>query len=229
MKKKLLGILILCIVVVLPVSAGDIAEFVNLGFSENGRYFLFGQYGYQADEMVTYADLYFVDVAGNCFVEDGVHHGQYGSVLEPGQEPNGGLFTLFSQVYSLKDRYGIKPLRKGRPLYYRLEGNTDGVNLSFRDFETGTKYAVALNQSVIGEDGKASSSFYIDVVITDKNGREGSYQVGLPEYRRKGVKEYTIEKILLAPDGNSLVFVIAKTIYDGESPDIRYMVETLKP
>ncbi len=229
MKKKHIGFLFLISLVLFPAGAGDIAEFVNLGFSEDGRYFLFGQYGYQTEDTVTYADLFFIDVAENSFVKNGVHHGRYGAALAPGQEPNGGLFTLYGQVKDLQDRYGIKPLRKGRPLYYRINGKNDGVNLDFRDFETGKRYSVALNQSVLGEGGDVESSFYLDVSIIDAADKQQSYQVGLPDYKREGVTEYTVEKILLAPDGDSLVFVIAKTIYDGESPDIRYMVETLKP
>lgn len=225
--------LILFFVPALFLFAGDSAEFVNLGFSEDGRFFLFGQYGYQAEETRLYADLFMVDVTKNQFVPNGVHRGTYGTVLEPGQSADGGIFTLWNEAYPQIREHGIKPVRKGRPLYIRITDNSDGVNLDFRDFETGWHYVVSLNQTVLGDGGDVESSFYIDVKRDksdiDSTAQVSSYEVGLPDFRRAGVTDYTIERILLAPNGKALVFVIAKTIHGaGGSPNIRYMVETLR-
>lgn len=230
MRKKIMIIMALLLLGgAASLFAGDIAEFINLGFSEEGKYFLFGQYGYDPDNTRSYAELYLVDVKRNSFVANGVHKGAYGAALEPGQAPDGALFTLFREIFPQLDHYGIQHVRKGRPLYIRIADNSDGVNLNFRDFETGWQYEISLNQTVIGEGGNVESSFYLDVKRSRSGAAARTYQVGLPDYRRDGVSAYTIERILLAPDEASLVFVIAKTIYDGDDPDIRYMVETLTP
>ena len=51
--------------------------------------------------------------------------------------------------------------------------------------------------------------------------------VGLPDYRREGVKSYRIKQIIAGPDEESLVFVVQKIQEDTEGVDIRYMVETV--
>ena len=38
-------LLLLFVGLIIPVVAGDVATYVNLGFSVNSRYFLFGYYG----------------------------------------------------------------------------------------------------------------------------------------------------------------------------------------
>ena len=52
--------------------AGDIARFVNLGFSHDNRYFMFAQYGVKEGTSFPYADLFVVDVPTNRFASQGV-------------------------------------------------------------------------------------------------------------------------------------------------------------
>ena len=52
--------------------AGDVASFVDKGFSEDGKYYVFGQYGKTDKKYQGYAEIYQVDIAANDYVENGV-------------------------------------------------------------------------------------------------------------------------------------------------------------
>ena len=54
------------------VYAGDLANFVNLGFSADGTKFAFGQYGLQDKTYRAYAEIYAVDVETNTFLPNGI-------------------------------------------------------------------------------------------------------------------------------------------------------------
>ncbi len=228
MKNRLILLIVLSFIFVAGLFAGDKAELVNLGFSPDGRFFLFGQYGYDGENSKSYADIYLVDVEKNLFVPGGVFKGEYISSLEPGQSADGGLFTLLESVGSLRDKYNIDYLKKGRPLYIRIEESEESMEtLDFRDFETGTHYKMNLSQDIkSNEEGiPLDSSFYIDLSFTSSAGREVPFTIGHPDYRRKGIGEYRIERVITDPKGHSIVVIIAKIDTDL---NVRYMVETLK-
>ena len=73
-------------------SAGDIARFVNLGFSPDSRYFMFGQYGIQEKGSAPWAESYIVDVKANAFVPRGVHKVTGSQPVDPGTDGIGALF-----------------------------------------------------------------------------------------------------------------------------------------
>lgn len=228
MKKRLILLLILSFTLAATLSAGDKAEFVNLGFSPDGRYFLFGQYGFNEENSKSYAEIFLVDVEKNLFVNGGVYKGEYVSSLEPGQSTDGALFTLLESVVSAKNKYNIDYLKKGRPLYIRIEESEESMDsLDFRDFETGSHYLLDLNQDVKSEkEGAAvSSSFFIDLSYTSSAGKEVPFSIGHPDYRRKDISGYRIERVITDPEGHSIVIVLAKIDKDL---NVRYMVETLK-
>ena len=52
--------------------AGDVASFVDKGFSEDGKYYVFGQYGKTDKKYQGYAEIYQVDIAANDYVDNGV-------------------------------------------------------------------------------------------------------------------------------------------------------------
>ena len=93
MAKKLL-FLPLLLILAGTLSAGDHAAFVNLGFSNNSRYFMFGFYGVN-EESSPYSEIYLVNVHANDFVPEGVKRGIYRVPIEPGQEGAGAFFTLY--------------------------------------------------------------------------------------------------------------------------------------
>jgi predicted secreted protein len=87
---------------------------------------------------------------------------------------------------------------------------------------------VALIQGTGTTDSYPSSSFSLAITIVEKDGRTRTLAAGNSAYRRPGVKAYHIQQIILAPDGNSLVFLIQKEEQDTHGSNIRYMVETVR-
>ena len=228
MKKRLTIMIFLSFIATAALCAGDKAEFVNLGFSPDGRYFLFGQYGYMSEQSLSYADLYLVDVQKNIFVSGGVLKGEYTNSLEPGQSADGALYKLLESALTLKNRYGIDFLEKGRPLYIRIDESEESLDsLDFRDFETSSHYGMTLTKSIIsdGEGIPEKSSFHIDLDYTGNSGNTVSFKIGHPDFMRKGIGDYRIERVLTDPLGDSIVIILAKIDRDL---NIRYMVETLK-
>ena len=60
MKRRGVLALILLLSVAFALQAGDVASYVNLGFSVNSQYFLFGYYGIDDASSQPYAELYLV-------------------------------------------------------------------------------------------------------------------------------------------------------------------------
>lgn len=223
--------LVICSLILISIShlfGGDTARFVNLGFSGDGAYFMFAQHGFQADTGKAYSDLFVVDVYRNVFTTGGVKHGEFETAIEPGQSSDGALYTLLEDSITERDRYGISYLEKGRPLYIRIADSDEeeiSNSLEFRDFETETRYSIDLKQNIMGESMDVKSSFYIDLNIVHKNGVSKDLKIGHPDFVRNGITEYTINRILLSPGEEALVFIISKTDTDL---NVRYMIETVK-
>jgi predicted secreted protein len=210
--------------------AGDIAVFQNLGFSPDARYFMFAQHGIAEKNSIPYAELYVVDVAANRFAPQAAGGGlKSTTAVEAGHDGRGALFTLLEENIGIKKRYRIDHLVMGRLLYVLLNGEPPREKLEFRDFESGKKYNIDLIQSASGSGDQIKASFHLRVRVTDAKGRPADYTVGLPDYRRQGVKRYRLKQVLLGPDERSLIFVVEKEEVDTSGVNIRYMVETLKP
>jgi len=228
--------LILVLLLLLPVSAliaGDLAVLENLGYSADGRYFMFGQHVLITDAGQAYAEIAVVDVARNDFVPGGWKKSGWDLRMLPNLVSRGALYELLSDHTDLKDRYGINHLEQGRLLYTRSNGDDTEVEntetedsssvLEFRDFERGREYELVLNQQN-AEGEEAAASFSIDLTVTDASGAVSTYSVGNPDRRRAGVSAYRIVRVWIGPEGRSLVIAVAK-----EAPDlsVRYMVETV--
>jgi predicted secreted protein len=235
MKKAVICVLILLLGA--QTWAGDMAQFVNLGFSNNGRYLMFGQYGFAQEKSETYASIFMVDVQANLFLPQGIFNQTVGNWPNPGATADGLFFTLLESASPLRRKFNINYLQKGRLLYIAsslVDGaatqanlTTADIPLSFRDFQDNKEYEVSLRSIVNGSGVQVSSSFKIMLTITDGAGRRHNYEVGHPTFIRNGVSGYSIEQVLLAPN-NGLVFVVARHEYSPSGGNnIRYMVETL--
>lgn len=227
MRKRGILAIILC-VTALWAFAGDAAVFQNLGFSPDGKYFMFAQYGVSEGSSLPYAELFTVNVAANRFVFGGVKKSIAKIAVEPGTDGRGALFNLLSEALPAKKKHGIDHAFTGRLLYILLDGAEPKPELEFRDFQTARKYKVTLIQSSTGSGTDVKSSFHLLVTIEESSGQTASYTVGLAGYWREKVKRYRVKQILLAPDGRSLVFAMEKEEVDSSGSNIRYMVETLK-
>jgi len=229
MKKRSILAALAFAAALIPAYAGDVATFVNLGFSPDSAYFMFGQFGVDQTTLAPYAETYLVDNKKNDFVPNGVARKVFPKArIEAGQDASGAFYTLFSDEVSLARKYKIDHLLPGSLLYVLLDGQEPPATLSFRDFKTGSTYDIALNQKVVETTGSVSSSFGIAITVSAKDGTVRRVTGGSPDIHRSGVKAYAIRRIVGAPDGRTLVFIIEKRLVDTSDGGIRYMVETVK-
>jgi len=218
-----------CILLVAAAAwSGDVAQFDNLGFSSDGRYFMFGQHGILEKNSYPYAEISIVDVPANAFVPQGTKKVSYAKGVEPGSTGLGALLNALDDMAGQRRQYRIDHLLTGRLLYLLVDGVNPAETLEFRDFQAGTRYAVTLAQTAGTRDGAPAAAFSLKVVVTGRDGKAKDLTVGNPGLQRAGVKTYRVKQVVLGPDGAALVFVIQKEELDGQSVDIRYMVETVR-
>ena len=97
-----------------PLLAGDLATFVNLGFSADGSRFMFGQYGVSEPGTTPYATVAIVDVPGNRFVSGGVKTLAGERPVNAGDPGDGALHTLLREAREVVESNRIDHLRRGR-------------------------------------------------------------------------------------------------------------------
>ncbi len=225
MSKRLALVWVLFLLAALAASAGDVAQFVNLGFSKDARYFMFGQYGISAKDSIPWADTFIVDVPANAFTSKGTERFVGVQPADPGANGLGALLNALSDGLPQTKKLGIEHLSTGRLLYVLLDGAPPSETLEFRDFQTGRSYKIRLTQTAAA----TGASYGLSIAITEKDGTAHSLSAGNPSFTRGGVKAYHIKQIILAPDGASLVFIVQKEEQDTQGNNIRYMVETVRP
>ncbi|MDR1128603.1 MAG: DUF2259 domain-containing protein [Treponema sp.] len=231
-KKSICAALFLMVWGLFSLRAGDVATFVDLGFSPDGKVFMFAQYGVQAATLRPWAELFAVDIARNNFVAGGRLSYVHDTAAVPGQDGAGAFYRLIGRNTSLADNHGINYLTQGHLLYVALGGDAlapAGNPIEFRDFANGASYKAALVPQTEGSGSSLRSSFYINFERVSGNGSRKSYVAGSPQVKRPQVIEYRICKVVLDPRGYSAIFVIEQKIQSetGSGYDIRYMVEAL--
>jgi predicted secreted protein len=203
---------------------------VDLGFSPDGRTYMFAQYGVQAGTLKPWADLFVVDVPRNNFVSGGKISYTHDRPVVAGQDGSGALYRILTQNSAMAEKYGINFLFQGQPLYVALDGapDTPGETIEFRDFETGASYRATLVPTVEGSGAALKSSFYINMERTGRDGSRKIYTVGTPQLQRPQIASYRIRKVMIAPQDGSMILVIEMKKRNGAGFDIRYMVEALR-
>ena len=212
------------------IQANDVASFVNLGFSKDDNVFMFAQYGIQEvnNNHSVYADIYTVNVPMNTFVSNGVANAAYYEDLSSGQDGSGALYTLLPTVTHLVKQHAINHFNQGRLIYLLVNGENPRPILQFRDFQTGNHYVVEMKQTARGSGASGSAAFHLTIAVTFADQQVKTYQVGLPNYFRKGINQYQIRQIVSTLNRKALVIVIEKITHTDMGQSIRYMVETLK-
>ncbi|MCL2293999.1 MAG: DUF2259 domain-containing protein [Spirochaetes bacterium] len=204
--------------------AGDIANFVNIGFSGNSRYFMFAQYGVTATE--TYSEIFAVDVINNRFVPNGVIRKRFPVRAHSMDNGSGAFFKSLLAANQIIQRINIDPLAKGRSIFVNIDkGPTHSVQ--FRDFQTGKTYNINLHERSEIRAGVYESTFHLNILVTRDGLPSRAYTAGSPNFVRRGVKGYSIRKVFLSPDERNLVVVVERREVHNNSVSIRYMVETL--
>ena len=209
--------------------AGDSASFVDLGFSPDGAMYMFAQYGVEDGALRPWADIFVIDVARNNYVSGGKVSYTHDRPILAGQDGSGALFRLIARSAALAERYGVSFPNQGQPLYIALDGDPaySGSMVEFRDFTSGDSYRANLIETVEESGDSLASSFYISLNCVYVDGRERNYTIGTPELKRANIASYRIKKVLIAPPGDALIFVIEMKRQSAGGPDIRYMVEAL--
>jgi predicted secreted protein len=210
--------------------AGDTASFVDLGFSPDGRIYMFAQYGVQSGTLRPWADLFVVDVPRNNFVAGGRISYTHDSPVLAGQDGSGALYRIIARNAAVAEQYGVSFLRQGQPLYIALDNDPppSGETVEFRDFESGNSYRASLIPQVEGSGEGLKSSFYISLENTPRNGARRTYTVGTPQLKRPLIAAYRIKKVMIAPHDGSIVFVIEMKRQTPGGYDIRYMIEAAR-
>lgn len=218
----------------MAVIAGDAAFFEDVGFSEDGSIYVFGQYGKTDKDYEAWAEIYTVDVAKNDFVKNEVYK------LEPGKETVSlsGKKAWEKLSESSEWKMGKYKLVHADPENYIYVSETESKNpldeIVFKNYEASTKdnpvyYHIRLCPTYEGKGSNVKSSFYINLDQIDGDGNKIMHHVvGTPSVKRKGVTGYRISRIFTDASGKSLVFVVEKKMEDDKGTSIRYMVETIR-
>jgi predicted secreted protein len=225
--KRPFSIVLLMFVSLSVAYAGDVAQFINLGFSPDSRVFMFAQHGITEDESNPFAEIYTVDVPRNRFITDGVVSREYDVDISPGQDGSGALFSLLPEVRPVVDELSVDHLRQGRLIYLLVNGQEPRARIQFRDFETDDRFTIAMTQDARGNGAEGSAAFHLDVTAELADGTEVEARVGRPGYYRDGVNRYKIRQVVASPDEDALVIVVERITDTSSGQHIRYMVETL--
>lgn len=221
------GFITVCLIAAVCLYAGDVANFVSVGFSPDGTKFVFGQHGITDGDFRAYADIYCIDVPTNRYIPGGVFS-RDPSATTAGKEGFVVFSALRESIAEYLKKLSVDGTIPGRPLYVQARDEPRPEVLEFRDFETGRLYTVSMHSRSEGAGSRVQSSFYLVVKIVNPDGTTNHHTVGLPGYRRTGVRDYRIRRVVSDPGGNAVVFVIEKITYSRTGDSIRYMVETLK-
>ena len=210
--------------------AGDVASFADIGFSDDGSVYIFGQYGKTDVTFKPWAQIFAVDVAKNQYVK-----GEVFKYSEDNCDVSGkaAFDSLKSKSEWKLAKYNATPAGSDTLLYLRTdEGKGPLDEIVFKDFGSdgvNAVYHVKLVPTFRGSGKSCMSKFHIDVSKQDESGRViRAFKAGTPDFERKGVTGYLIEKIFTDSSGKSLVFVVKKTVEDDTGKSIRYMVETYR-
>lgn len=231
MKKHLSGIAIFLFCFGMTF-AGDAAAFVDMGLSADGKTYVFAEYGKTDRTYEGYAEIYCVDIAKNDWIDGEVFRTKPTAATadKSGKQVYDELLKKAS--WTLK-KYDLKPAEADSLLFTREIPSSKG-EIVFKDFEGSTVeknifYHIKLEKNVEGKGADSKSSFFITLEKKDEAGNVISRNiVGNPDIKRKGVTDYTINRIFSDKSGRNLVFVVEKQVEDETGICIRYMVETIR-
>ena len=230
LKKTILFISIVVLTGVSALWAGDTATFVDLGFSPDGRTYMFGQYGVLSPSLRPWAEIFVVDVARNNFVPNGRASLTQNTPIRAGQDGSGVFHQLLSGNTSIVSRYSVDFQNQGLPLYISRNEipPPHGERINFRDFLSGKSYTAQLVPTIHGSGQNVRSQFHINLDVTFPNGQVRNYTVGTPNFIRQGVAQYNFKNVIIDSTGNSIIFVIEMRRFAASGFDIRYMVEAVR-
>lgn len=232
--KKIVFLFFALAAAVSAVFAGDVASFVDKGFTEDGKYYVFGQYGKTDKKFQGWAEIYQVDIAANDYVDKGIFKTKPSAVTS-GKNGNEVYEALEAKSFYYYKNFPTQKANIDHVLYILDDVNKTGVDeIVFTDFrgsdiENKNVYHVQLIPTFYGSGKNLKSSFYITLEKKDSDGNIiFSQKIGSPDIKRSGIVNYKIERIFCDNSEKNLIFVIEKTLQDDTGLSIRYMVEAAK-
>lgn len=232
MKRCILVVLSLCLFCGF-LFAGDVAVFDDIGFSEDGKTYLFGQYGTTDKTFRGFAEIYAVDIESNSFKTNGIYRTN-ATEATAGKSGNTVYEELKKKNNTWLSSWKAAPAGISEILYIRPYNTKNAENeIVVRDFEHSkvgntTHYTFKLVPFVEGKGASVYSSFYITVEKKDGSGKLiDKIVAGSPDVKRRGISGYAIEKIMCDKTATKFVIVVEKISEEENSaPSVRYMVET---
>jgi predicted secreted protein len=225
--RKIILIISLILFICASVWAGDVASFIDMGFSPDGKIYMFGQYGVFSPALKPWAELYVVDVPANNFVPNGRVSFTQDGPIKAGQDGSGVFYNLVANNSALTGRYNVNFQNQGLPLYISRNEKppSNGEIIDFRDFLAGKAYKAELIPYREGSGQNVRSWFYINLESKAQNGQIKSYTIGNPQIKRQKIETYNINRVLIDSHGESIIFIIEMKRVSESGYDIRYMVE----
>jgi len=225
--KKIILIVSLILFSASAIWAGDVASFIDMGFSPDGKIYMFGQYGVLSPALKPWAELYVVDVPANNFVPNGRMSYTQDSPIKAGQDGSGVFYRLVANNSALTNKYNVNFQNQGLPLYISRDENppSNGEMIEFRDFLAEKTYKAELIPNREGSGQNVRSWFYINLESRAQNGQIKTYTIGNPHIKRQKIETYNINRVLIDPRGESIIFIIEMKKVSDSGYDIRYMVE----
>ncbi|MDR2898386.1 MAG: DUF2259 domain-containing protein [Spirochaetaceae bacterium] len=221
-------VFVLCALFSVSLFAGDVAQFIDMGFSSDGLYYMFGQHGIEDSSWQGYADMYIIDVEKNEFVSGGVLSTPP-SAATAGKTGKELFDALAKKAEPMIKKYALSVDNNGEDLYIMSE-DSGKQQIRFREFGSEKSpgeiwWEVRVNTLL--DEKQKNSSFYL---IVDKNedGAVGQrFLAGSPGVQRKDVSRYNIRRIIPNKTEAFLVFVMEKEMNTPKGKSIRFMAETL--
>lgn len=225
-------LIILAVLCAALLYAGDVAAFDDIGFSADGKTYIFGEYGVTDKTFQGYAELYAVDIDSNEFVSSGVFKTQ-ASAATAGIGGREVYDALLAKNSSWLSNWKAAPAGIMNTLFMRIDETKSATDpIVVNDYEHSEEgnlcsYTFTLVPYVQGTGASAVSSFYINVEKKDEAGNLiKKFVAGSPDVKRKGITGYAIEKVMCDEAGSRFVVVVAKISEDNSVPSVHYMVET---
>ena len=208
----------------LPLTAGDKAEFLNLGFSSDGSTFFYGQHGIDVISNDVYVTILGFDLESESLDPELAYHQTVTTRAIPGQQSS--LAALIRSVRVYEDETGVTldPMRTGRILYYVLPGSTAEDVVTFVDHRDSMIYDVALTERPLstapGDSAAVNVTAYITPLTEETTSRFDSGSLAVFE---DAVYDYLLKQIIISPDDRYLVCVFQTRVFDENSgTSIRY-------
>lgn len=231
--KKLMAALFFFAIFMTYTFAGDAAVFQDIGFSKDGKVYIFGQYGKLDKSYEAWAEIYTVDIEKNVFIKSDVYKTK--ASLQTRNISGKEAFSKLLQTNEYRiSKYKYSPASPSNLIYVNENENADpATEIVFKDFDSSTSekeifYKIKLCPTVTGRGKNVKSQFYIDFKKTDSLGNVIlEKKVGNPDFKREGISSYRIARIFSDPSGKNIIFLVEKFQEDEAGTSIRYMVETL--